>query len=133
MATKGQIAAGSDPAGGKAIRIVVSISVAFGVLLAFSPGVSAAAENCHVESAELKGMTTQVLTQRYCISGGMADSATQGANQVTIAGSPKLAQQFHDTAIQCMKLRGTISELLKQRSANPDPPCMPAKALRERR
>jgi len=113
------------------MRIVVSASVAFGVLLAFVSGVSAAAENCHMESAALKEMTTQALTQRYCISGGMADAATQGANQVTKAGSPKLAQQFLDNASQCMKLRGTISELLKQRSANPDPPCLPAKTLRQ--
>jgi len=115
------------------MRIVVSASVVFGVLLAFLPGVSVAAENCHVEYAELKGMTTQVLTQRYCIYEGMADTANQGADQVARAGSSKLAQQFLDTAIQCMKLRGTISELLKQRSANPDPQCHPGKTPGQRR
>ncbi len=114
------------------MRIVVRASVAFGVLLAFLPGVSVAAENCQVEYAELKGMTTQVLTQRYCIYEGMADTANQGADQVARAGSSKLAQQFLDTAIQCMKLRGTISELLKQRSANPDPQCQPAKTPRQK-
>jgi hypothetical protein len=111
------------------MRSVVSASVAFGVLLAFVPGVSATAENCHMEYSALKEMTTLALTQRYCIAGGMADAATQGAAQVTKAGSPKLAQQFLDNANQCMKLMGTIGELLKQRSANPNPPCLPAKTL----
>ena len=115
------------------MRIVVSASVAFGVLLVFLPGVSAAAENCHAEYAELKGMTTQALTQRYCIYEGMADTANQGADQMARAGSSTLAQPFLDTAIQCMKLRGTISELLKQRSANPDPQCQPGKSPRPRR
>ena len=114
------------------MRIVVRASVAFGVLLALLPGVSAAAENCHVEYAELKGMTTQVLTQRYCIYEEMADTANQGADQMARAGSSKLAQPFIDTAIQCMKLRGTISELLKQRSANPDPQCKTGKSPRQK-
>ena len=115
------------------MRSVVSASVAFGVLLAFVPEVSASAENCQMEYAALKEMTTQALTQRYCISGGMADAATQGAAQVTKAGSPKLAQQFLDNANQCMKLMGTIGELLKQRSANPNPPCLPTKILPQER
>lgn len=115
------------------MQIGVRASVTFGVLLALLPGVSAAAENCQVESAELKGMTTQVLTQRYCIYEGMADTANQGADQMARAGSSKLAQPFIDTAIQCMKLRGTISEILKQRSANPDPQCQPGKSPRPRR
>ena len=109
------------------MRIVVRASVVFGILLAFVPGVSVAAENCHAETAELKGMTTQALTQRYCVYEGMAATANQGADQVARAGSSQMAQQFLDTAIQCMKLRGTISELLKQRSANPEPQCLPAK------